>query len=78
MKNNQIWKIGLRLKMKDASSDPSFCWAPESILCKEHLDFWGLEIVLVDKYVFEVVFKSCAGPRERVQEEGENAEKSLC
>ena len=28
-----------------------------------------MEIVSHDKYFFEVVFKSCGGPMERVQEE---------
>ena len=34
-------------------------------------------MVLVDKYIFEDVFKPCACLREWVQEEGENAAKSL-
>ena len=60
--------------MKNSSSDSSAYVAPESI-CKDHLDFWGLEMVLFDKYAFEVVFKSFAGPRKRIQEE--YAENSL-
>ena len=66
---SKIGGVGLWLKMKNASLDALAYWASESIW-KDPLDFLGLERVLVDKYVFEVVFEFCAGPRERVHEEG--------
>ena len=45
-------------------SGPGAYWAPESI-SKDHLDIWGLEMVLDDKYICDVVFKSCAGLKEK-------------
>ena len=43
-------------------------WTPESKY-KDPIDIWGLEMVLYEKYLFEVVFNSCAGPRERIKDE---------
>ena len=80
VKNNKISKIDsldLSIKGKIPTQVQIHIWVHESI-SKDDLDFWELEMVLDEKYFFEAVFKSCAGPRERVQEEGENAEKSLC